>query len=159
VGRYDYLYIRPGIRITTVWGNSLVDALNELADVVFNPIVKMRVLDLAPMPGTEGTYGSPVSTSPPENRGWIVVMAKVQWTGEFATGEEVKIKISVTFSDNTEATIEKSSTSPGEAWISQGEIASLWKDGSVVKKIEASSSTNMSTSSVGTIALIYCIEA
>ena len=159
MGKYDYLYVRPGLRISTAWQNSIVDALNELASIVFNPIVKMRVLNLTPTPGTSGSYGTIVIESPEENRGWIILMIKMQWTGEFAIGEEVKIKISVTFSDNTTATIEKSSTSTGEVWLSQREIALLWKDGVVIKKIEASSSTNMSTTRVGTIALIYCIEA
>jgi len=159
MGRYDYLYIRPGIRITTVWGNSLVDALNELANIVFNPIVKMRVLNLTPTPGTSGTYGSIIVESPEESRGWIILMIKMQWTGEFTIGEEVKIKIVATFSDNTTAQLEKSSTSTGEVWLSQGEVASLWKDGVVVKKIEVSSTSNMSTTGVGTTVLVYCIEA
>jgi len=159
MGKYDYLYVRPGLRISTVWQNSIVDALNELASIVFNPIVKMRVLNLTPTPGTSGTYGTIIIESPEENRGWIILMVKMQWTGEFSPNEEVKIRIIVTFSDNTTAQLEKSSTGTGEVWLSQGEVASLWKDGAVVKKIEVSSASSMSTTRVGTIALIHCIEA
>jgi len=159
MGKYDYLYVRPGIRISTLWQNSIVDALNELSSIVFNPIVKMRVLNLTPTPGTSGSYGTIVIESPDENRGWIILMIKMQWTGEFTAGEEVKIRIIATFSDNTTAQLEKSSTTPSEVWLSQREIALLWKDGAVVKKIEVSSTSNMSTTRVGTIALIYCIEA
>jgi len=159
MGRYDYLYVRPGMRITAAWQNSVVDALNELAGVAFNPIAKMRVLNLTPVPGTGGAYGSPVSAAPSENRGWIVVMAKVQWTGEFAPGEEVKIKIAATFSDGTAAEVEKASTSPREEWLGFGGVALLWKDGAVVKKIEVSSASSASTTRAGTIAVVYCIEA
>ena len=34
MGRYDHLYSRPLERITTAWRNSIVDALNELAEMI-----------------------------------------------------------------------------------------------------------------------------
>jgi hypothetical protein len=159
MGRYDYLYVRPGMRITAAWQNSVVDALNELAGVAFNPLVKMRALRLEPTPGTRGAYGAPASAAPPESRGWVVVMAKVLWSGGFSPNEEVRVKISVTFSDGAAAEVEKSSTSLGEVWLSFGEVALMWRDGAVVKKIEVSSASNMSTTRVGTAVTIYCVEA
>jgi hypothetical protein len=159
MGKYDHLYVRPGMRITAAWQNSLVDALNELSGVAFNPLVKMRVLSLEPTPGAGGSYGAPASATPPENRGWVVVMAKVLWSGEFSPNEEVRVKISVTFSDGAVTEVEKSSTSPREVWLSFGEVALLWRDGTVVKKVEVSSASSESTTRVETAAAIYCVEA
>jgi len=34
MGKYDYLYIRPHFKITTIWLNKIVDALNELHGIL-----------------------------------------------------------------------------------------------------------------------------
>jgi len=159
MGRYDELYLRPGARLSTVWLNAIVDALNELADKAFSSQIRSRVLSMSPVPGGGGSYGSKVSATPPQYRLWVIVGAKITWIGPFQDGEESKVRITVTFSDSSTSYIEKSSSSPQEIWLSSMEIFTLWKDSVGVQKIEVDSSSNKDSTSIGTIATIYCIEA
>jgi len=157
MGRYDSLYPSPG-RIFRSWGVGVVDALNELANVVFNPLIKMIVKTASPSPGLNGSYGTPVTLTPSSGKGWIVLMIKLSWSGTFASGESVSIRLTFTYSDNTTYQIVKTSTSVTSIWFSNDDLSSIFKDGTYITKIDVDSSTNKSATSVTTTAYIYGIE-
>jgi hypothetical protein len=159
VGRYDYLKVTPLTRITTSWMNSVVDALNELASVVFAPIARMAVKEVAVTPGTSGSYGSPVTLSPPTGRGWIPVMVRVLWGGTFAPGEEVSVRLVVRFTDGTTASMILSSSATGERWLTDSEKASLWKDGVSVDQVAVSATSNYPSTYVSVSVTIYAVES
>jgi hypothetical protein len=159
VGRYDHLKVTPLTRITTSWMNSVVDALNELASVVFAPIARMAVKEVTVTPGTSGSYGSPVTLSPPTGRGWIPVMVRVLWIGTFAPGEEVAVRLVVRFTDGTTASVILSSSATGEHWLTDSEKASLWKDGVSVDQVTVSAASNYPSTSVSVTVTIYAVES
>jgi hypothetical protein len=159
MGRYDDLYLKPGVRLSTYLLNKIVDALNELADRVFSSQMKMRVLSFAPVPGVNNAYGNKVSMTPPSGKTWAIFAADLRWTGSFQSNEESKIRITATYSDNSSLYIERYSTTPEDVWLMDYEVFSLWKDGVGIVEIDVDSLSNQSSTSIGTNAIIYIIEA
>jgi hypothetical protein len=159
MGRYDDLYLKPGVRLSTYLLNKIVDALNELANNVFSYQMKMRVLSFAPVPGVNNVYGNKVSMTPPSGKTWAILAADLRWTGSFQSNEESKIRITATYSDNSSLYIERYSTTPGDAWLLNYEVFSLWKDGVGIIEIDVDSLSNQASTSIGTNAIIYAIEA
>jgi len=112
----------------------------------------------SPTPGTNGEYGTPVDLTPAENKSIAILLLKFTWGGTFGTDETVTIRVTVTFSDNTTASITKSATAVGDAWAADSEKASLMKDGVYVNRVSVDSSSNQSSTNVTTSATIYGLE-
>ena len=112
----------------------------------------------SPTPGTGGSYGSAVDITPATNKTIVPLFIKTTTGGTYATGETVTIRITVTFSDGTTASVTKDHTATGDIWLSGSEVASLMKDGVYVSKISVDSTSDQSSTSVTTDATVYGIE-
>jgi len=121
-------------------------------------IKKHLVKTASPTPGTGGSYGTAVDITPSTNKSILPLQIKTTTGGTYATGETVTIRITVTFSDGTTASVEKPHTATGDIWLSGSEIASLMKDGVYITKISIDSASDQSSTSVTTDVTIYGIE-
>jgi hypothetical protein len=139
--------------------NAVVDALNDLSDAVFNPIARMFAKSVSLTPSLGGTYGNPVTITPPSGKGWIPLFAKLSWNGAFSSGETVTIKIVFTYSDDTTTTYVKDSSATMDYWLSIDEITYLFRDASFVKQIDVYATTNKTSTSVSCNVYLYGIEA
>jgi hypothetical protein len=139
--------------------NAVVDALNDLSDVVFSPIARMFAKSISLTPSLGGSYGTPVTITPPSGKGWIPLFVKLSWTGTFASGETVTIEIVLTYSDDTTATYVKDSSATMDYWLDTSEIASLFKDDCYVKQIDVYAATNKTSTSVNCSVYLFGIEA
>ncbi len=112
----------------------------------------------SPTPGTGGSYGDAVDITPATNKTIVPLFIKTTTGGTYATGETVTIRITVTFSDGTTASVTKDHTATGDIWLSDSEVASLMKDGVYVSKISVDSTSDQSSTSVTTDVTVYGIE-
>jgi hypothetical protein len=139
--------------------NAVVDALNDLSDAVFNPIARMFAKSVSLTPSLSGTYGSPVTITPPSGKGWILLFVKLSWSGTFSSGETVTIKIVFTYSDDTTTIYVKDSSATMDYWLSVNEVASLFKDTTYIKQIDVYATTNVSSTSVNCSASFFGLQA
>jgi hypothetical protein len=139
--------------------NAVVDALNDLSDAVFNPIARMFAKSVSLTPNLGGTYSSPVTITPPSGKGWIPLFVKLSWSGTFSSGETVTIKIVFTYSDDTTTVYVKDSSATVDYWLSNSEVASLFKDTAYIKHIDVYAITNTTSTNVNCSAYFYGIEA
>jgi len=112
----------------------------------------------SPTPGTGGSYGTAVDITPATNKTIVPLFIKTTTGGTYATGETITIRITVTFSDGTTASVTKDHTATGDIWLSDSEVASLMKDGVYVSKISVDSTSDQSSTSVTTDVTVYGIE-
>ena len=132
---------------------------NTGATVIDLEAIKKHLAKLvSPTPGTGGSYGTAVDITPSTNKSILPLQIKTTTGGTYATGETVTIRITVTFSDGTTASVEKSHTATGDIWLSGSEIANLMKDGVYITKISVDSASDQSSTSVTTDVIIYGIE-
>ena len=122
------------------------------------PLGYLLVKTASPTPGTGGVYGVVVSLTPTTNKSIVPLMIKLSWGGTFTTGENVTIRITVYFSDNTTAVFTKSATEVGDYWLTDDEKSTLFKDNVYITKIDVDSSSTATSTSVTTSVTIYGIE-
>jgi len=140
--------------------------LIKTEDIVDNAITRSKtsllsvlwVKTASPTPGVNGAYGTAVTLAPSPNKSVILLSILMSWGGTFATGETVTIRITVTFSDNTTASITRSSSSTGTISLNPSDLQSLFKDGVYITQISVDSSSTTTTTSVTTSVTIYGFE-
>ena len=111
-----------------------------------------------PTPGTRGAYGTAITIVPAANKSIVLLAASLSWGGTFASGETVTIRITVTFSDGTTASITKSATTTGTVWLTTSDLAALMKNGAYVTSVSIDSSSSATSTFVTTSVTIYAIE-
>jgi hypothetical protein len=112
----------------------------------------------SPTPGTGGVYGTAVNLTPAANKSVVLLSASLTWGGTFGTGETVTIRITVTFSDATTASITKSATATGTVLLNPADLQGLMKDGVYVNKVSVDSTSSLTSTTVTTSATLYGIE-
>ncbi|MCD6081070.1 MAG: hypothetical protein J7J54_06455 [Candidatus Omnitrophica bacterium] len=145
-------------RLASKGGSAKILDENENTIIDLEAIKKHFVKTASPTPGTGGSYGAAVELTPSTNLSILPLQIKTTTGGTYATGETVTIRITVTFSDGTTASVTKSHTATGDIWLSGSEIASLMADGVYITKISIDSTSDQASTSVTTEATIYAIE-
>jgi len=114
------------------------------------------VKSASPTPGVGGAYGSAVDIVPDTGfKAVFIDSITLTWGGTFGTGETVTISITVTFSDDTTASITRSATAIGSITLNPADLQPLYKHGVYITKISVASSSNLSSTSVTTSVTIY----
>jgi hypothetical protein len=119
------------------------------------PLGSHFVKTASPTPGVNGSYGTPVDINAETNKSIVLLFCKLTWGGTFGTDESVNIRVTVTFSDTTTASVVKTATAVGDLWLSDEDKASLMKDGVYVTRVSVDSASSLSSTSVTTSATIY----
>jgi len=145
-------------RYASKGGSAKVLDENENTVIDLEVIRKHFVKTASPTPGTGSSYGTAVDITPSTNKSILPLQIKTTTGGTYATGETVTIRITVTFSDGTIASVTKDHTATGDIWLSDSEVASLMKDGVYVSKISVDSTSDQSSTSVTTDVTVYGIE-
>jgi hypothetical protein len=122
------------------------------------PLGVQLVKTASPTPGTGGAYGTAVTIAAESNKSILLLFVKLSWGGTFGAGETVNIRITVTFSDDTTASLVKSGTAVGDYWLTDAEKASLMKDGVYVKQVAVDSSSSAASTSVTTSVSLYGVS-
>jgi hypothetical protein len=111
--------------------------------------MKLYLKSGSPPPGVGGALGSEIFFTPDSGYTRIVLLGiRLDVRGTFASGEVITVRITLYFDDGSYFLVDKSYTTTGTYYLTDGDFFSLWKNGVGVTRIGVRWGSSASTTNV-----------